>query len=115
MTNEVLNWLRQEFHGWDDNPHANSKMHGDAGIVAEEMAERAVKPLLAEIEKLNRKCSALALLLYGPNPNAVEPLPVASFPTCPCGVAYLRVEGGYVPVCDCAVKNATAVKSEGGT
>jgi hypothetical protein len=25
---------------------------------------------------------------------------------CPCGVAYLRVEGGYVPVCDCAAKNA---------
>lgn len=25
---------------------------------------------------------------------------------CPCGVAYLRVEGGYVPVCACATKNA---------
>lgn len=28
---------------------------------------------------------------------------------CPCGTAYLRVDGGYVPVCDCAVKNAVAV------
>lgn len=26
---------------------------------------------------------------------------------CPCGTAYLRVEGGYVPVCDCAVKSST--------
>ena len=30
-------------------------------------------------------------------------------PKCPCGTAYLRVEGGYVPVCDCAAKNSVAV------
>jgi hypothetical protein len=31
---------------------------------------------------------------------------------CPCGTAYLRVEGGYVPVCDCAVKNSVTVNRE---
>lgn len=29
--------------------------------------------LRLEVERLNRKCAALALLHYGPNPNAAEP------------------------------------------
>lgn len=35
---------------------------------------------------------------------------VAVEPTCPCGTAYLRVEGGYVPVCACAAQNSVAVE-----
>lgn len=31
-------------------------------------------------------------------------------PKCPCGTAYLRVEGGYVPVCACAAKNSVPVE-----
>ena len=39
--------------------------------------------------------------------------PTASFPAepkCPCGTFYMRVEGGYVPVCGCAAKNAVSVE-----
>jgi len=41
----------------------------------------------------------------GPAPDMRRYEPPAE-PTCPCGTAYLRVEGGYVPVCACAATNA---------
>jgi hypothetical protein len=28
---------------------------------------------------------------------------------CPCGVLFLKVDGGYVPVCDCATRNTVTV------
>lgn len=30
---------------------------------------------------------------------------------CPCGTLFLRVDGGYVPMCDCSTRNEVVVET----
>jgi hypothetical protein len=73
-------------------------MHIDNGIMAGIRAERL--DLLEQLLRFEPEDQR------GPLPD--EP----GAPQCPCGTPLVRVEGGYVPACDCVARNRVSLNRE---